>query len=159
MAMKRFSIGAMEGMLLLLAIIVPAQAADAPNDREALSGLKTTQAVFDMRVPDREKLIFNLELIKETFEGMAAQRVKPKMVVTFRGPGVRLLTREEAADEIAPLITELKRIGVRFEVCAVATRIFKVDKATLIPDVVLVGNSLISLIGYQNQGYALVVLQ
>jgi len=43
-------------------------------------------------------------------------------------------------------------------VCAVAIRIFKVDKATLIPDLVLVGNSLISLIGYQNQGYALVIL-
>ena len=156
--MKRFAIRAMAGMLLLLAIIVPAQAADAPNDRDALSGLKASRAVFDMRVPDRERLIFNLELIKETLEGMAAQRVKPQMVVTFRGPGVRLLTREQAADEIAPLITELKGMGVRFEVCTVATRIFKVDKATLIPDIVLVGNSLISLIGYQNQGYALVIL-
>ncbi|MGB7631157.1 MAG: DsrE family protein [Candidatus Deferrimicrobium sp.] len=156
--MKRFAIRAMGRMLLLLAIIVPARAADVPNNREALSGLKTTRAVFDMRVPDREKLIFNLELIKETFEGMAAQGVKPLMVVTFRGPGVRLLTREQAADEIAPLIAELKRMGVRFEVCTVATRIFKVDNATILPDVVLVGNSLISLIGYQNQGYALVTL-
>lgn len=156
--MKRFAIRAMGGMLFFLAIIVPAQAGDAPNDREALSGLKSTRAVFDIRVPDRERLIFNLELIKETLEGMAAQRVKPKMVVTFRGPGVRLLTREQAADEIAPLIKELKRMGVHFEVCTVATRIFKVDKATIIPDVVLVGNSLISLIGYQNQGYALVIL-
>jgi hypothetical protein len=33
-----------------------------------------------------------------------------------------------------------------------------VDKATIIPDIVIVGNSLISLIGYQNRGYALVVL-
>ena len=156
--MKRFAIRALGRMLLLLAIIVPARAADAPNDREALSGLKTARAVFDMRVPDREKLIFNLELIKETLEGMSAQRVKPEMVVTFRGPGVRLLTSEQAADEIAPLITELKRMGVRFEVCAVAIRIFKVDKAMLIHDVVLVENSLTSLIGYQNKGYALVVL-
>jgi intracellular sulfur oxidation DsrE/DsrF family protein len=156
--MKRFAIRAMGMMLLLLAIIVPVRAADAPNDREALSGLKTARTVFDMRVPDREKLIFNLELIKETLEGMAAQGVKPEVVVTFRGPGVRLLTREQAADEIAPLITELKRMGIRFEVCTVATRIFKVDKATLIPDVVVVGNSLISLIGYQNKGYALVML-
>ena len=156
--MKRFAIRAMGGMLLLLSIIVPARAADAPNDREALSGLKAARAVFDLRAPDRERLIFNLELIKETVEGMAAQRVKPQMVVTFRGPGVRLLTREQAADEIAPLIAELKGMGVRFEVCTVATRIFKVDKATILPDIVLVGNSLISLIGYQNRGYALVIL-
>jgi intracellular sulfur oxidation DsrE/DsrF family protein len=156
--MERFAIRAMGGMLLLLAVIVPAWAADAPTDREALSGLKTTRAVFDIRVSDRERLIFNLELIKETFEGMAAQRMKPHMVVTFRGPGVRLLTREQATDEIGPLITELKRMGVRFEACTVATRIFKVDNAKIIPDVVLVGNSLISLIGYQNRGYALVIL-
>jgi len=156
--MKRFAIRAMGWMLLLLAIFVPARAADAPNNREALSGVKSARAVIDLRAPDREKLIFNLELIKETLEGMAAQRVKQQMVVTLRGPGVRLLTREQAADEIAPLIAELKRMGVRFEVCSVATRVFKVDNATIIPDVVLVGNSLISLIGYQNQGYALVVL-
>ena len=156
--MKRFSIRAMARMLLLLAIIVPAHAADTPNDREALSGLKTARVVFDVRVPDRERLIFNLELIKETVEGLAAQRMKPQMVVTFRGPGLKLLTREQADDEIAPLIADLKRMGVRFEVCTVATRIFKVDKAALIPDIVLVGNSLISLIGYQNQGYALVIL-
>jgi intracellular sulfur oxidation DsrE/DsrF family protein len=156
--MKRFTIRAMGGMMLFLAIIVPARAADAPNDREAISGLKTARAVFDVRAPDREKLIFNLELIKETAEGMAAQRVKPQMIVTFRGPGIRLLTREQAADEIAPLISELKGMGVRFEVCTVATRIFKVDKATILPDIVLVGNSLISLIGYQNRGYALVIL-
>jgi intracellular sulfur oxidation DsrE/DsrF family protein len=156
--MKRFTIRAMGGMMLFLAIIVPARAADAPNDREALSGLKTARAVFDVRAPDRERLIFNLELIRETAEGMAAQRVKPQMIVTFRGPGIRLLTREQAADEIAPLISKLKGMGVRFEVCTVATRIFKVDKATILPDIVLVGNSLISLIGYQNRGYALVIL-
>ncbi|HSQ14764.1 MAG TPA: DsrE family protein [Candidatus Binatia bacterium] len=156
--MKRFAIRAMGGTMLLLAIIVPARAADAPNDREALSGLKTARAVFDVRAPDRERMIFNLELIKETAEGMAAQRVKPKMIVTFRGPGIRLLTREQAADELAPLISELKGMGVRFEVCTVATRIFKVDKATILPEIVLVGNSLISLIGYQNRGYALVIL-
>ena len=69
-----------------------------------------------------------------------------------------MLTREQADDEIAPLITELKRKGVRVEVCSVATRVFKVDHATLIPDVVLVGNSLTSLIGYQNKGCALVIL-
>jgi len=145
-------------MLLLLAVVVPAHAADAPNNREALSGLKTFRAVIELRSSDRENLIFNIELIKETLEGMSAQGVKPQTVVAFRGPGVRLLTREQAADEIAPLIAELKRMGVRFEVCAVATRVFSVDNATIIPDVVLVRNFLISLIGYQNQGYALVVL-
>jgi len=128
----------------------------APNDREALSGLDTGKVVFDIRISDPEKLIFNLELIKETFEGMQRQGVKPVMIATFRGPGVKLLSRGGTTDEIRDLVAELKKKGVRMEVCAVATRVFKVDNSALIPDVVLVGNVLISLIGYQNKGYALV---
>ena len=128
----------------------------APNDREALGGLDTGKVVFDIRISDPEKLIFNLELIKETFEGMQRQGVKPVMIATFRGPGVKLLSRGGTTDEIRDLVAELKKKGVRMEVCAVATRVFKVDNSALIPDVVLVGNVLISLIGYQNKGYALV---
>jgi intracellular sulfur oxidation DsrE/DsrF family protein len=150
---------------VLLAVLLPLCAhggagwcGDAPGDRVALSGLRNARAVVDLRVSDADKLLFNLELIRETFEGLAAQKVKPKLVVAIRGPGVKLLARDQAAGEIAPLIAELKAKGIRFEVCAVATRVFKVDPATLIPDVVLVGNALNSLIGYQNRGYALVVL-
>lgn len=128
----------------------------APNDREALKGLDTGKVIFDVRISDPEKLIFNLELIKETFDGMQSQRVKPVMIAAFRGPGVKLLTREGTTDEIRDLVVELKKKGVRIEVCAVATRVFKVDNSTLIPDVVLVGNVLTSLIGYQNKGYALI---
>jgi intracellular sulfur oxidation DsrE/DsrF family protein len=128
----------------------------APNDREALNGLATGKVVFDIRISDPEKLIFNLELIKETFEGMQVQGVKPVMIAAFRGPGVKLLSREGTTDEIRDLVAELKKKGVRMEVCAVATRVFKVDHSTLIPDVVLVGNVLTSLIGYQNKGYALI---
>lgn len=36
-------------------------------------------------------------------------------------------------------------MGVRFELCTVATRVFKVNKTAIIPDVVFVGNSLFSL--------------
>jgi intracellular sulfur oxidation DsrE/DsrF family protein len=128
----------------------------APGDREALNGLDTGKVIFDVRISDPEKLIFNLELIKETFEGMRRQGVKPVMIVAFRGPGVKLLSREGTTEEIRELVAELKKKGVRIEVCAVATRVFKVDNSALIPDILLVGNVLTSLIGYQNKGYALI---
>jgi len=130
----------------------------APNDREALKGLDTGKVIFDVRIPDPEKLTFNLELIKETFEGMRGQGVKPVMIVTFRGPGVKLLTRGGSTEEIRDLVADLKKKGVRIEVCAVATRVFKVDNSALIPDVVLVGNVLTSMIGHQNKGYAFIPL-
>ncbi|MFZ2224467.1 MAG: DsrE family protein [Candidatus Deferrimicrobium sp.] len=128
----------------------------APNDRDALKGLDTCKVIFDVRISDPEKMIFNLELIKETLEGMRRQGVKPVMIAAFRGPGVKLLGREGTTEEIRDLIVELNKKGVRMEVCAVATRVFKVDNSALVPDVVLDGNVLTSLIGYQNKGYALI---
>jgi intracellular sulfur oxidation DsrE/DsrF family protein len=154
--MRKISPSAPAFLAFSLFIFGTALWAGVPNDREALEGLRTGKVIFDVRVPDAEKLTFNLELIKETFEGMRDQGVKPAMIVTFRGPTVRLLTRERASEWNAPLIIELKKMGVRFEACAVATRIFKVDNASLIPEVILVGNVLTSLIGYQNKGYALI---
>lgn len=157
--MKRSGwVSALLAMLVSLAALSAPSAGGPPGDRAALSGLRSAKAVFDLRVADRERMIFNLELVRDTFEGLAAQRVRPRMIVAFRGPGVKFLAGSEAEEEIAPLVAELKRMGVRLEACSIATRMFKVDESKLLPDVVLVGNGIASLIGYQNRGYALVTL-
>lgn len=96
------------------------------------------------------------------------QGVKPDLIVAFRGGAVRLVSsnrtgfstdeREDLghADE---LIRELAQQGVRFEACAIATRLFHVDNASINPDVKVVGNTFISLIGYQARGYAVIPIQ
>lgn len=147
-------------VLLALSLIctMTAAAAPAPDDRTALQGLKSARVIFDVRVPDLEKLVFNLQLIKETLQGIRQQKVRPVAIVTFRGPGVKLVTRESADREVVELLAEMKADGVRFEVCNVAMRLFKVEQAAVIPEVVRVNNVLNSLIGYQNRGYALVTL-
>ena len=89
---------------------------------------------------------------------MMAQGIKPEMIIAFRGPGVRLLTAAALDKESRVLFKELKKKGVRFEVCAVAMRVFKADPAELVPEVKLVGNVFNSLIGYQNKGYAMVAI-
>lgn len=146
--------------LLLVMLAVPAASFGAakPDDRDALSGLKRAQVIFDVRVPDPEKLIFNLQLFAETRDGMVAQGVAPEMVVTFRGPGVKLLTAPAIDPEVLELLRALKKKGVKFEACAVAMRVFKADPAKLVPEVKLVGNVLTSLIGYQNRGYAVIAV-
>ncbi len=133
-------------------------AAQKPDDREAFAGLKRARVIFDVRVPDMEKLVFNLNLINETFDGMLAQGIKPRMVIAFRGPGVKLLTVGVIDDEAHQLIRSLKKKGIRIEVCSVATRVFKVENATIIPEVILVGNVFNSFIGYQNRGYAFIAI-
>lgn len=134
-------------------------AAPQPGGQEALAGLKTARVVFDVRVVDFDKLEFNLKLIRDTYEGMVAQGVQPQMVVAFRGPGIGMLSADELEDEEAlELIRGLKKKDVRLEACAYATRVFKADPADLTPEIALVVNVLHSVIGYQQKGYALVVL-
>ena len=149
-------------LILLSAFIIlcssTAHAAQKPDDRDALAGLKSAKVIFDVRVPDQEKLIFNLNLINETYEGMMTQGVKPEMVISFRGPGVKLLTVAAIGEEAKELIIELKKKGVRIEVCAVATRVFKVDNSAIISEVKLVANVFNSLIGYQNKGYSMIAI-
>ena len=143
---------------LLLAVATGVPAGETPDDRTALAGLQTAKVIFDVRVTDLEKLVFNLKLFDETLEGLVAQGVKPEMIVAFRGPGVKLLTAAALDEEALELFRDLKKRGVRFEACAVAMRIFKVNPEGLIPEVNLVGNVLNSYIGYQNKGYAMVAI-
>jgi len=146
-------------MLLLIALVPVTSAAEtAPHDRVALAGLKEAKAVFDVRQTDLDKLLFNLELIKETWEGIKRQAVTPKLLVTLRGPAVRLFTTDQAPQELTELLADLRHKGIRVEICSVATRTFKVENRRLIPDVILVGNVLATQIAWQNKGYALVTL-
>jgi len=147
-------------MVLLLMLTCPPtlQAAPQPNTSEALAGLKTARVIFDVRVADLDKLVFNLQLFSETLEGIAAQGVKPEIIVAFRGSTVKLLTAAVLDDEALDLLRALKKKGVQFEACAVAMRVTKADSAGLVPEVKLVANVFYSLIGYQNKDYAMIVI-
>lgn len=147
-------------VLFLLQNIPVALGADSrlPDDRIALKGLKQARAIFDVRLAELDKLLFNLELVKETWEGINGQGVKPTLIVTLRGPAVRLFTTDQAPPELRELLSNLRSRGIRLEICSVATRVFKVDTSKLVPEVLLVGNVLTSQIAMQNKGYALITL-
>ncbi len=145
-------------ILFVLSMSTALQAAQKPDDSEALAGLKTAKVIFDVRVADLDKLVFNLELFGETLDGMVAQGVKPEMIVAFRGPGVKLLSSATLNEEAINLLRALKKRGVRFEACAVAMRTFKADPTKLIPEITLVANVFNSFIGYQNKGYAMIAI-
>jgi intracellular sulfur oxidation DsrE/DsrF family protein len=69
--------------------------------------------------------------------------------LVFPGVGDVLLDIESNVEALASL-------GIRQEVCAVATRVFGIDNKTILSGMTLVGDGFISLIGYQAQGYHLV---
>lgn len=156
-------------LICLSAPAVPAVGAEkAPLDRVALQGVKVGKGVFDINLTDALRLPLYLGVIEETLEGLKAQGVKPDLVVTFRGMAVKLVSSERknfdreqqaALEESDELIKQLATVGVRFEACAIATRLFGVENKSILPQVTVVGNTFISLIGYQAKGYAVIPIQ
>jgi intracellular sulfur oxidation DsrE/DsrF family protein len=155
--------------MLLFAPLLPVQAATAPiNDAAALQGVKEGKGVFLIDFSDPKKTAFYLEIIRGTHAGLTRQGVKPRFVVVYIGPTVRFLSTKpddeleleqgDALKAIAEQVKELNKLGVRQEICAIATRVFKVPNETILPGLTLVGDGFISLIGWQTQGYKLVPL-
>lgn len=139
-----------------------------PTDQIALQGVASAKSVFDINLSDPERLPTYLQIIRETHDGLQKHGIKPAMVVAFRGPAVRLVSsnrkqfNQEVRESLATadrIIADLARQGVRFEACDIAARLFKVDHATILPEVTVVGNTFISLIGYQTKGYAVIPIQ
>lgn len=141
----------------------PTEAAK-PNDSDALQGVEKGKVIFDVNMNSAEKLPLYLMVIQETVEDLKRQGVEPDVILAFRGQSVKLISKDrekmeltdyEHLDKIATQIADLqKQKGVRMEACSVATRLFEVDNAKLLDGIKPVGNTFVSLTGYQAQGYA-----
>ncbi len=138
---------------------------DKPDDSHALQGVKTGKVVFDINIPgNAKKMQLYMTVIQQTYEDLVRQNVKPDMILAFRGMAVKLISTqqpdelplddEEALQSVAKMIADLQAKGVRVEACSVATGLFKVPHESLLPGVVPVGNTFVSLTGYQAKGYA-----
>ena len=154
-------------VLLLVLFSVAAQAEKMViNDAAALADLKTGKGVFLVDIGDAGKLNFYLEVIQGTYKGLKEQGVEPDFVLVYIGPSVKYLSTSPSAEveksaggvllEIESNVEALAGLGVRQEICAVATRVFGIDDESVLPGLTLVGDGFISLIGYQAQGYHLV---
>ncbi|MCG8488075.1 MAG: DsrE family protein [Chromatiales bacterium] len=143
-----------------------AQAEPTINDSAALNGVKATKSVFLIDFTNPRKTAFYLDIIRGTHEGLVRQGVTPNMVLVFIGETVRYLSTKpddtlelEFGDDLKSIAETAKILGqkgVRMEVCAIANRVFKVDNDTILPQMEVVGDGFISLIGWQTQGHKLV---
>lgn len=145
-----------------------ANAAAVIDDSDALQGVQSPKGLFDISVGDAKSLEFYLKVIQRTYDDLVRQGQKPDLVVAFRGPSVRLLSTEiwsfsdedqETLKRSSALLTRLKDQGVQLEACSVATELFHVDNQTILPTIQVVGNTFVSLIGYQARGYGLVPIK
>ena len=139
---------------------------EAINDSAALGSLKTGKGVFLIDIGDAKKLNFYLKIIQGTHNSMKSQGVKPDFKLVYIGPSVKYLTSSptnevetNAGDlllDIESNVAALEKLGVRQEICNVATNVFGIKNKDVIDGMSIVGDGFISLIGYQSQGYHLV---
>lgn len=150
---------------LFLTMILSIHAAEI-NDSAALNGIKETKSIFLLDMMEISKTAAYLRIIEGTHKGLTSQGVKPDMVLVFIGPTVRFLsskqdeaTEMEYDEELKSIqisIKNLSTLGARIEVCNIATQAFNVENKSLPPEVHIVGDGFISLIGWQTQGHKLV---
>jgi intracellular sulfur oxidation DsrE/DsrF family protein len=138
--------------------------AEAADDNP-IAGLKDARIAFDITAGEPGRLLNILNTIDETREGLVRQGVTPHFVLAFRGPATlftqtdvsRLKPEDrETAAKIATKLKQLRRAaGIeRLDQCSIAMRGQKVDKSQINPDVTVVENGWITLVGYQAKGYA-----
>lgn len=153
--------------LLLIFLQATAYASqNTVNDSAALADMKVGKSVFLVDIGDAKKLNFYLQVIQGTHKNMKGQGVTPDFVIVYIGPSVKYLTSTPSAQaekdaaglmlDIESNVAALAALGIRQEICAVATRVFGVNNNSIHPGLKLVGDGFISLIGYQQQGYHLV---
>ena len=155
----------MKSLLVLLSLLLPSILyAGSIDNHVALADLKQVKIVCDVNVGAPELLLQRLELIDESYSQLLDAAVAPTVVITFRGEASRYVTRGDghvAADAletkkaIGLLIDQFQRNGIRMEQCAIAARARHIDPTDFLPAVDVVQNGYVSIVAYQNRGYAL----
>lgn len=64
--------------------------------------------------------------------------------------------QKEHLDALADKISDMYNDGVEFEICLTAAHAFDVDPDTILPEITKVKNGWITVIGYQQKGYAMI---
>ena len=152
--------------VIVLCLALGAQAAVA-GAGGALQGVKSMDAVFDVRGKSPNALLLQMNLVHAMYKDQAARKAAPnfRFAVVFIGPAVKLVTTSrkgfssadaKALDKLALTIKAMATDGIKLELCVFAAKLLKVDLSTILPEVEQVDNGWFSLIGYQQQGYALV---
>lgn len=105
--------------------------------------------------------------VKNAYEAdeVKALAKESNIVIVFHGPVVKLLSSDRSpfnsaewaeVEKFQATLRQIKKDGVKLEVCLYAAKVLGVDKATIMPEIDRVDNGFVSVVGYQMQDYAVV---
>ena len=133
------------------------------NNEKALKGLSSVKIVCDVNVGDPDLLLTRMYFLDTTYSQLLDFGVKPTIVVAFRGKASLFITKNDKyikAEhrkqrlEMKAWLEHFSELGFAIEQCYIAAKSYKIDIKDFLPQVNIVANGYISLIGYQSQGYA-----
>ena len=152
-------------LFIIALIAIPAMS----GEYAALKGVKGVKTVFDVSQgsPQTANVVF--WAIRNVHDDKSTQSLSepPQVAVVFHGLAVKMISTDrtgfkasdnEALDQFADTIREMKNQGVRIEVCDYALKVMGVDPATVLPEVDHVDNGFISIAGYKAQGYSTITI-
>jgi intracellular sulfur oxidation DsrE/DsrF family protein len=120
------------------------------------------KVIYDFNgVSEPKTMIVLLKAIIDARGRALAAKVKPDLVIAFRGPALRLIQKPgpDATGEqkqIGELVAKLKKEGAKLEACNFAATVLNLDPASFLPEVKVVSNTFNSLGGYQAKGYSII---
>ena len=133
----------------------------------ALKGVNSYDAVFEVSLgnPKIANLVF--WAVKNAYEADEVKALSgtPNVVIVFHGPVVKLLSSDRSpfnsaewaeVEKFQTTLRQMKKDGVKLEVCLYAAKVLGVDKTTIMPEIDGVDNGFVSVVGYQMQDYAVV---
>ncbi|MBU1138035.1 MAG: DsrE family protein [Proteobacteria bacterium] len=131
----------------------------------SLSGLTTAKVYFDVNIGIPEKLVVRLILIDKTLSQLQAAGVKPEAIIAFRGKASKFVTKgdfyvekeEQAAKaEVHKWLKKFAGKGIAMEQCLIAAELNGISPNDFRPELKIIQNGYISMIAYQNRGFALI---
>jgi len=150
---------------LIVAFGQPLGAQDRFNNDRALEGLSQSKVYFDVSLDDDKKLALRMDLVNRTVQQIKNRVVDVSAVIGFRGGASRFITsddhyvlEEEQANKvkIQEWVKSFANQGITIEQCSIAAELYNINLGDFMPEVTIVQNGYVSLVGYQNKGYAVV---
>ncbi len=149
----------------VLTIGLSAQASEL-NNQAALAGIQEIKVIYDVRKANPQLLLAYLKGIESNRNNLVLEGVKATQRIIFIADAVKYITSKPSDEvslehgdllaKIAEQIKRLKSLGVEMEVCSAATAAYKIDNATILPEIKVVRSGFLSVMGWQAQGYQLV---
>jgi hypothetical protein len=134
-----------------------------PDDHVALAGVTVGKVFIALGYSDPNRVLRYLTLIEDAMGSLTAQGVKPEFIVTFFGVSSPYVSKDrrhikfqeyEIADKIVAKVKAMStKDGIRFEQCGYTAGVLKIDINSFIPEVTVIGNAGISMMGYHTKGY------